>query len=212
MIDHFACWMDLPWAIIDVETTGFQPSYAKIVEMAVVRMLGGKVIAEWSSLINPQIFIPREVTRLHGIDNRDVDGAPRYVDALSRFVPLLSGAIPVAFNAPFDRGFITSELNKLRIEGLPCPALDPAWPAWVDPCTWVRSLDRFVEPGTDGKVSNTLTAACPRWGVPFVENHRALADARATGQLLLAMAPEIGRMTVSELLRKQALLPKRKKS
>jgi DNA polymerase III epsilon subunit family exonuclease len=212
MIDHFACWTDLPWAVIDVETTGFHPSYAKIVELAVVRMQSGKVIAQWSSLINPQIFIPHEVSRIHKIDNYHVIDSPRYIDALSRFVPLLSNAIPVAFNAPFDRGFLMSELNKLRIESLPCPALDPAWPAWVDPCTWVRSLDRFVEPGQNGKVSNALAAACPRWGVPFVENHRALADATATGQLLLAMAPEIGRMTVSELLRKQALLPKRKKT
>lgn len=207
MIDHFACWLDLPWAVVDVETTGFQPSYAKIVELAVVRMQAGKVVASWSSLINPQVFIPPEVTRIHGIDNQDVVGAPRFVDALSRFVPLLSEAIPVAYNAPFDRGFVMSALAALRIEGLPNPALGEGWPAWVDPCVWVRHLDRCVQ---DGKASNSLAAACPRWGVEFTESHRALADATATGQLLWAIGPDVGRMTVSELLRKQALLGGRK--
>lgn len=209
MIDHFACWLDLPWAIVDVETTGYQPSYAKIVELAIVRMRGGKVERTWTSLVNPGIHIPSEVTRLHGIDNFDVRNAPRFVETLLATVPLLDGALPVAYNENFDRRFLLSELTDSGFDAISVPALSPEW-RWVDPCMWVRSLDRFVE---DGKASNTLEAACRRWGVTFTgDSHRALPDAIATGELLWAMGPEIGRMTASELLRRQALLSKRKSS
>lgn len=209
MIDHFACWLDLPWAVLDFETTGYHPNYAKIVEIAVVRMQGGKIKRKWSSLINSGVFIPPEVVKLHGIDNRAVRDAPRFVDVLTTIVPLLEGAIPVAFNAGFDRRFLYDALNSIGFESIDVPALSPEW-WWVDPCTWVRSLDRFVE---DGKASNTLEAACSRWGVTFEgDSHRALPDAIATGELLWKMAPEIGRMTASEVLRRQSLLSKRKGS
>jgi len=208
MIDHFACWLDLPWAVLDVETTGFAPSYAKIVELAIVRMRGGKVERKWSSLLNPGIDIPREVSRVHGIDNFDVRHAPRFIDTLTTIVPLLDGALPVAFNAPFDRRFVMAELNANGFDGIAVPALSAEWERWADPCSWVRSLDRFVQ---EGKASNTLEAACRRWGITFEgDSHRAMPDAVATGELLWAMAPEIGRMTASELLRRQALLTDRK--
>jgi len=207
VIDHFACWLDLPWVLIDVETTGFSAEYAKIVELAVVRMQHGKVLRSWASLINPGIYIPRDATKVHGIDNHDTKDAPRFVDTLTTFVPLLDGALPVAYNESFDRRFVMTELLSVGFTDMPNPALTPDW-RWADPCAWVRSLDRFVD---DGKASNTLEAACRRWGVEFRgDSHRALADAIAAGELLWAMGPEIGRMTVSEMLRKQALLGKRK--
>lgn len=207
MIDHFACWLDLPWAVIDVETTGFSAEYSKIVELAVVRMQHGKVLRSWSSLINPGIYIPREATSVHGIDNNDTKGSPRFVETLTSFVPLLANALPVAYSARFDQAFLITEAMALGFDNMPNPAMTSGW-VWADPCSWVRSLDRFVE---EGKASNTLEAACARWGIEFTgDRHRALSDARAAGELLWAMSPEIGRMTVSEMLRKQSLLGSKK--
>jgi len=65
----------------------------------------------------------------------------------------------------------------------------------------VRHLDRFVR----GAGRHKLAAVCARRGIPLAAAHRSLGDAEATGRLLYALQPEIGDMTVCELLRRQEL-------
>lgn len=205
MIDHFASWIDLPWAVIDFETTGWHvDGNDRVLEIAVVRMHHGQVIDLYSSLINPQRPIPWEASNVHGIYGQHVATAPRFIDVLPRFAALTNGAVPVAYQEQFDRRFMRAELRRSGFhDGLGTPALDLGWPRWVDPLTWVRSIDRFVE---NGKASHKLGVACQRWGIGLDQGHRAQADATATGKLLWAMAADIGRMTTSELLRRQEAL------
>jgi DNA polymerase III epsilon subunit-like protein len=70
----------------------------------------------------------------------------------------------------------------------------------------VRSIGRFVVSEDGEKVSNSLTAACGRYGIATVGAHGALADATAAALLLEAISGDMPRCTVSELLRRQPLL------
>lgn len=199
-MNPLACWQDLTWAVVDFETTGYSATYDAIVEAAVVRMHHGHVLDRWSTLVNPGRSIPRGAQDVHGITGFDVHRAPTFVSALPALLHRLHGAIPVAYGAEFDRRMLLAEAERVQLDDLPFLALDRVLP-WIDPLYWARALDRFDKKSR----GNKLHEACARWGVPLVEAHRALHDAEAAGALLWKMSPYIGRMTVSELLRRQRL-------
>ena len=197
-MNPLACWQDLTWAVVDFETTGFHHYYDAIVEVAVVRMHQGRVLDRWSTLVNPQRSIPHDATEVHGITDFAVHQAPTFLGALPMLVHHLRDAVPVAYSASFDRRMLRAAAEKAGLDDLPLLALDPELP-WIDPLYWIRALDRFDK----ANGGNKLPEACARWGVPLDKAHSAAHDAEATGALLWKMAPFIGRMTLSELLRRQ---------
>lgn len=187
MIDLSRLWTELPLVMIDTETTGL-PQYEmdpetgemvlqqEICEIAAVRFEGGRPVREYSSLVKPDRMIPADATRIHGITNRMVVGAPCIEEAAAGVWKVARGAMPVAFNAPFDRQFFHA-----KIQGNDCPAFDPEF-LWLDVYTIVSSprIDKYVS-GT-GRLK--LSACCQRHGVPHMSQHRAQGDAMATGLLL----------------------------
>lgn len=199
LLDHFSLWSDNLIVVIDVETTGFSPDQGdRIVEVAAVLLVRLKVAHRWRAVINPERPIPEDASRLHGFYDEDVALAAPFRERQQEFLALCSQAIPCAYGESFDRRFISAELT-------PSPesrALTD-WPVWLDPLSWVRSIDRFVKDETGGKVSNSLSAACARYGVAMEAAHGALADAVATAELLRVISGEMPRVTVSELLRRQ---------
>ena len=61
-----------PFAVVDVETTGFSPRlHDRVVEVAVVRLEHGQPVEEYTTLVNPG----RDVgpTHVHGITGSDVN-------------------------------------------------------------------------------------------------------------------------------------------
>ena len=64
------------YAIIDLETTGGDPRKDRITEIAIQLYNGDEVVDSFQSLINPEVSIPWEITRVTGIDNDMVKDAP----------------------------------------------------------------------------------------------------------------------------------------
>lgn len=198
MIDHFGLWFDQPIVTIDFETTGYSPSYGdRVVEVAAVRIEKLKVVKKWHSFINPERPIPEEASRIHLIYDEDVGLAPTMRQKGPELLAFCDGAVPCAYSERFDRGFAMAELWRMG-PGLDIPLLQ--WDPWLDPLAWVRSIGRF------GDEKNDLASACARYGVKLENAHGALADAVATAELLIAIAPDMHRSTISELLRRQTLL------
>ena len=90
---------------LDLETTGLGPKWHGIVEIGAVRFrLDGTVLGEFSQLVNPQRFIPRQVIRIHGITNEMVADQPTIDEVLPEFVEFLGSpenTICMAHNARF---------------------------------------------------------------------------------------------------------------
>ena len=100
--------MDIRYAIVDVETTGFSPREDRVVEVACVVLDGAlREVASFSSLVDPGRPIPAYATAVHGIRDRDVAGAPSLAALRPRLRELTAGATVVAHNAVFDRRFLT---------------------------------------------------------------------------------------------------------
>lgn len=171
-------WAEYPILVLDTETTGIGEGHA-IVEIAAVRLESGVIVEEWSALIDPGRDIPAEATAVHGITNEMVKGQLTIEDVAGELMRLGQGAVPCAYNAPFDKEFLHRSLS-----GTDCPAFDPAM-SWIDVYVIIASprVDKFVKGPGRLKLANV----CKRHGIELTAAHRALGDARATAQLLCSL-------------------------
>ena len=65
--------------ILDTETTGLSPAEGRIVEIAAVEMLDGKLTGrEFHHLLNPEHPISEEITEITGINDAMVAGRPTF--------------------------------------------------------------------------------------------------------------------------------------
>lgn len=164
---------DTRFAVVDVETTGSSVTKgARIVEFAAVFVEGGNIRGEYTTLVNPEAWIPGWITRLTGIEPQMVENAPRFRDIAARVREALEGRVFVAHNVGFDWRFVAEELrmaNSILPEG---PRL----------CT-VR-MARRVLPGLRRRGLDSLSRY---YEVDIVNRHRAGDDARATAVILLRM-------------------------
>jgi len=81
----------------DLETTGLNPDKDKITEIAACRFINGEFVEEFSTLINPGIPIPKNITALTGITNKMVEDAPSIKDALPDFMKFIGSTSLVLF-------------------------------------------------------------------------------------------------------------------
>ncbi|MEO2267094.1 exonuclease domain-containing protein [Pseudoalteromonas sp. YIC-656] len=155
------------YVIVDIETTGGQKNTHRVTEIAAVKVVNGKEIARWHSLINPERHIPRYITELTGIDNAMVAQAPTFAQQAHSLWQFLQGAIFVAHNVNFDYGFLRAEFARTD-RTLSLPKL----------CT-VR-LARKHLPGHD---SYSLGKLCAALDIDLQGHHRAMNDTLATVHL-----------------------------
>ena len=161
----------LPFAVLDVETTGLSPARDRVIEIAVVRCApDGSFIDEWSTLVDPG----RDPgpTHIHGISAADLEGAPTFEDIAEELRQRLSGSMVAAHNLSFDAGFLAAEYQRAG-------ATTPDQPAV---CT--LQLARQVLKGND---AFSLAACAAALGIDHPNAHRALPDTRVTASVLAAM-------------------------
>jgi DNA polymerase-3 subunit epsilon len=159
----------VPYAALDVETTGFSPRTGdRVVEIAVVRMApDGTIEDEFTTLVDPE----RDVgpTHGHGLRASDGVGAPRFGEIVGDVAERMEKAVLVAHNARFDLSFLRAEFNRAGFDLPPWPTL----------CTLQLAFARSSLP------RRRLADCCEAFGVALPQAHTALDDARASGQVLL---------------------------
>src|SRR3954463_10483419 len=96
------------FVVLDVETTGLQPSRQRIIELAVTRFRGGNLTNRWESLCSPGRRVPAYITKLTGIDDDLLKDAPAFESIADTAVALLREAVIVGHNVEFDLGFLNA--------------------------------------------------------------------------------------------------------
>lgn len=111
---------DLTFIAFDVETTGLSPVANRLVELSGVKFSYDNAKVEtFSELIDPEMPIPPEVTRIHGITDEMVDGKPTVARVIPAFLDWIGDdSVLIAHNAPFDLEFMRVNIARL---GLGCP-------------------------------------------------------------------------------------------
>ena len=178
------------FVVVDLETTGGPPGAHAITEIGAVRVRGGVVESELSTLVNPGRAIPAQITLLTGITNAMVAGAPPVGEALAAFLAWarLDGesTVLVAHNARFDVGHLRGAARALGLGWSEPTVLDTLALAR-------RAWSRAEVP--DHKLG-TLAALV---GSPIRPVHRALGDARATVDVLHAALEVLAPLGVTHL-------------
>ena len=141
-------------------------------EIAAVEVLGGRIVGEYSTLVNPGTRIPRWVSRLTGIDSPMVREAPPFEAVAEAIQERLEGRVFVAHNVGFDWRFVAEEMRRSR-------AVMPVGPKL---CT-VRLARRAVP----GLRRRGLDSLAKYYDVEIVGRHRAAGDARATAEVLIRL-------------------------
>lgn len=178
---------EVTFVIVDLETTGTTAGKSEITEIGAVKMRGGEVLGEFQSLVKPEeSVISPFVARLTGITHAMVDDAPSIRSVLPSFLEFSVGAVLVAHNAPFDIGFLRSA----------CEKLDYHWsqPTVLDTVTLSR---RVVS--RDEVRNHKLSTLAAHFGTEVSPDHRALSDAKATGELLHRVLERFGGYGITTL-------------
>lgn len=181
---------EVTFVVFDLETTGGNSEHDGITEIAAVKVRGGEVLGEFTTLVHPGRDIPPTVTSITGISEDMVADAPAFDSVLPAFLEFSAGSVLVAHNASFDTGFLRAQ----------CARLELRWPKPQVVCTVRlarRVLTRDETPnhklGTLARVLNARTEPV----------HRALQDARATVDVLHSLLERVGPLgvrTLQELL------------
>jgi DNA polymerase III subunit epsilon len=165
------------FAVVDLETTGWSPGAAAITEIGAVRVKGagevggGQRLGEFASLVNPGMPVPPGIADLTGINDWMLAGAPRLAAVLPGLLDFARGCVLVAHNAPFDLGFLVAGCGDCGL----------AWPGFTVLDT-VMLARQVMDP--DEVPDCKLGTLAGFFHARTAPNHRALADARATADVL----------------------------
>lgn len=186
----------VPFAVVDVETTGGAHYRGhRVIDISIVEVLGGAVVDEYETLVNPGRAVPPAITALTGITTPMVAPAPYFEHVADEIQARLAGRVFVAHNATFDWGFVSSELLRANVDVPDVPRV----------CT-VRMCRRLV-PALRRRNLDVVTR---HFGVDVHARHRAHGDALATARVLLRLLDEAAGRGIEDLETLQWYLKRRR--
>lgn len=169
--------MSNKFVVVDLETNGNSPRKGdRIIQFAAVVIENGKIVEEYSSLLNPLQPITPFIEELTGITDEMVESAPIFEEIADKIVHLLEDAYFVAHNVLFDLSFLNEELEQAGCRQFYGPILDTV------------ELARILYPTAD---SYKLTDLAAQEGIVHTRPHQADSDAYVTAELLLLLLKKL---------------------
>ncbi|KUO76143.1 MAG: DNA polymerase III subunit alpha [Clostridia bacterium BRH_c25] len=160
---------DDEFIVFDIETTGLSSINDRITEIGAVRIRQGQLVDKFSELINPEMLIPDNITKLTGITNAMVKDKGTIKDILPKFLEFAGDSPLIAHNASFDCGFIRAKARELGLE-ISNIIID------------TLQLSRTLLPQLK---RHKLNLVCEYLGINLENHHRASDDAEATAEMML---------------------------
>ncbi len=167
------------YVVLDLETTGLNAYYNRIIEFGAVKVENGIVTEIMDLLINPECPIPKKIVQITSITNSMLADQPTIAEALPKIVDFIGDAILVTHNAQFDFSFLQYSLKRCGMPELTNPVID------------TLPLSRYLFP--DSRY-HSLGNLCSNMEVRYDEKsaHRADYDARVLNEV---WQPMIGMLT-----------------
>jgi DNA polymerase III subunit epsilon len=187
-------WRQVTYSVIDLETTGLDPTRDEIISFAAVTIAGGRVrVGETRyELIRPERMPDEETIRIHGLRDVDLADAPTLDALIDGLLEALTGRALVAHVASIETGFLRAALEPrgLRLRN---PVVDTA-----NLAVELSRLRRERPPRNGEAAPPAVPVTSPglgdlaRWlGLPVHRPHHADGDALTTAQAFLALATHL---------------------
>jgi DNA polymerase III subunit epsilon len=171
---------------VDVETTGLNPRRHHVLAVGWVPLTAGQVVLAGAHevVVRPPSGVGvGDSATVHGLTDDTLASAPTLTDVLPALLAALHGRVLLAHHTPIELGFLERAARAAYGARLPLTAVDT-----------LALQHRFVvgphEEVPPGQLR--LDAARRHFGLPRYPAHRALTDAIATAELLLAQIAELG--------------------
>ncbi|WP_347491010.1 ATP-dependent DNA helicase DinG [Desulfoscipio sp. XC116] len=171
----------------DLETTGFDPANDKIIEIALVKVIDGKIIDTFNTLVNPECKIPLKIKRLTGITDEQLAAAPTMQQVTPEVLGFIEQCPLVGHNIDFDHSFLSAQLGNLPFTE----------------CIDTLEMARLILPGVSSYSLSNLVQHLQLEQKPL---HRALDDALAAAGLLFALLEKAAALNLDVLLQLLPLL------
>ena len=152
------------YVVLDLETTGLDPTFDEIIEIAAVKFSNGEKISEFATLVKPEHKIDEYITQLTGITNEMVKDAPKIKIVLPELMEFLGDSVLIAHNANFDINFLYDN-NMLYFN-------EPFTNDFIDTMRISRRLFRDIR--------HRLVDLAKEFEISADVKHRAMADCEVT--------------------------------
>jgi DNA polymerase-3 subunit epsilon len=180
---------DAELVVFDLETTGLSAPRARMGEIGAVRVRALEIAETFETLVDPGVALPPPIARLTGLRDAELRRAPRPELAVRQFLAFAGDAPLAAHNARFDVGFLDHAVQRLTGRRVAAEVVDTVWLAR-------RLLHRRSERFSLAQLAHFFGTSCDPC-------HRALPDALATAEILVALlglAQERGAQTLAEVM------------
>jgi DNA polymerase III subunit epsilon len=162
-------------AIVDTETTGMRPGFARVMDIGIIRVEKGKITEKYQTFVNPGQSVPGFISSFTGISDEDLVGAPQFDEVALEVERLLKDAVFVAHNAAFDYGFIKAEFARVGID-------------WKAETLCSVKLSRALFPR---ERSHSLDSLIEREKIVCSARHRALPDAEVVWEFFQRVSKKV---------------------
>lgn len=168
MIKDYVC--------VDIETTGMNSKWNRIIEIGAVKVRNGDIVEVFSELIDPGIMLPTYITELTGITDEMLKGQKTIEEVLPKFIDFAGDDILLGHNLMFDYGFLKQNAISLELE---------FEKNGMDTLKIARKTLPHLE-------SRGLEYLCNYYGIQDDNHHRALNDATVTAKLYQILMEQFG--------------------
>ena len=160
------------YTVVDIETTGLDRRYNKILEISALRVRDRKVVDEFSEIINPYEPVPSFIRNLTGITNEMAREGLELEDVLRKFKEFLKDDVIVGHNVNFDVNFLYDNFKIVLGEELTNNFVD------------TLRISRRLIPELKHHRLDDLT---DYFGIEMRDKHRALNDCVLTNKVYLRL-------------------------
>ena len=163
--------LNATYVAVDIETTGLNPSFDEITEIAAVKIVNGKISETWTTLIDPKKKLDPENIAITGITDEMLQGKPDVKEVIGDFLLFVKDSVVVGHNfVEFDKKFLDKAAEKCEYE-FNNDMID-TWP-----------LSMALVPGLK---KYKLNFVADYFHIEF-HHHRALSDAWATAEIFIEL-------------------------
>lgn len=172
------------YSIIDIESNGAGYRKECIIDIAIFKYDGHKIVDQFISLVNPESDITPFVQKLTNISPKMVKTAPKFHELAKRVVEITEGTTLVGHNIDFDYRMLRQSFSRLGYDFK------------------INTLDTIplAKKLIPDEVSYSLQKLVKSLGIPLANAHRAEGDARATLELFKLL---VLKDTENEIIQKQ---------
>lgn len=172
------------YSIIDIESNGAGFRKECIIDIAIFKYDGHKIVDQFISLVNPESDITPFVQKLTNISPKMVKTAPKFHELAKRVVEITEGTTLVGHNIDFDYRMLRQSFQRLGYDFK------------------INTLDTIplAKKLIPDEVSYSLSKLVKSLGIPLVNAHRAEGDARATLELFKLL---LSKDTKNEIIQEQ---------